>query len=103
MREAETAERVLVIGSGLVGLDAAYGLLERGKKLTVVEMADRILPVQLDAHAAGAYQTAFEKAGVRFVLGRKASEAVCETDGKIHKIILDNGEELPASVRHLPV
>lgn len=98
VREAETAERVLVIGSGLVGLDAAYGLLERGKKLTVVEMADRILPVQLDAHAAGAYQTAFEKAGVRFVLGRKASEAVCETDGKIHKIILDNGEELPCDL-----
>ena len=36
---------------GLVGLDAAYGLIERGKKVTVVEMAEQILPVQLDAHA----------------------------------------------------
>lgn len=96
--EAKDAEHVLVIGSGLVGLDAAYGLLERGKKLTVVEMADRILPVQLDAHAAGAYQAAFEKAGVRFVLGRKASEAVCEADGKIHKVVLDNGTELPCDL-----
>ena len=94
LKEAEHAENVLVIGSGLVGLDAAYGLLERGKKLTVVEMADRILPVQLDAHAARAYQDAFEKAGVRFVLERKASQAVCEPDGKIHKVILDNGDEL---------
>ena len=85
VKEADHAENVLVIGSGLVGLDAAYGLLERGKKLTVVEMADRILPVQLDAHAAGAYQEAFEKAGVRFVLERKASQAVCESDGRIHK------------------
>lgn len=98
VQEAEAAEHVLVIGSGLVGLDAAYGLLERGKKLTIVEMADRILPVQLDAHAAGAYQAAFERAGVRFVLGRKASEAVCEEDGKIHKVILDNGEELPCDL-----
>ncbi|MCI8268507.1 MAG: NAD(P)/FAD-dependent oxidoreductase [Lachnospiraceae bacterium] len=98
VHEAGTAEHVLVIGSGLVGLDAAYGLLKRGKKLTVVEMADRILPVQLDAHAAGAYQAAFKKAGVRFVLGRKASEAICETDGKIHKVILDNGEELPCDL-----
>ncbi|NBH72070.1 NAD(P)/FAD-dependent oxidoreductase [Clostridiaceae bacterium] len=96
--EAKDAEHVLVIGSGLVGLDAAYGLLERGKKLTVVEMADRILPVQLDAHATGAYQAAFEKAGVRFVLGRKASEAVCEADGKIHKVVLDNGTELPCDL-----
>lgn len=94
VKEAEGAREVLVIGSGLVGLDAAYGLLERGKKLTVVEMADQILPVQLDAHGAAAYQELFEKAGVRFVLGRKASEAVCGTDGRIRKVTLDNGEEL---------
>ncbi len=94
VKEAEGAREILVIGSGLVGLDAAYGLLERGGKLTVVEMADQILPVQLDAHGAAAYQELFEKAGVRFVLGRKASEAVCEADGKIHKVTLDNGEEL---------
>ncbi len=98
VKEAETAKRVLVIGSGLVGLDAAYGLIERGKKLTVVEMADRILPVQLDAHAAKAYEDLFEKAGVRFVLERKASEAVCQPDGKIHKVILDNGEEIPCDL-----
>lgn len=94
VKEAEGAEEVLVIGSGLVGLDAAYGLLERGKKLTIVEMVEQILPVQLDAHGAAAYQELFEKAGVRFVLGRRASEAVCEEDGRIHKVKLDNGEEL---------
>lgn len=94
VKEADQAENVLLIGSGLVGLDAAYGLLEMGKKLTVVEMADRILPVQLDAHAASFYQQAFEKAGVRFVLERRASEAVCESDGRIHKVILDNGDEI---------
>lgn len=94
VKEAENAEQVLVIGSGLVGLDAAYGLLELGKKITIVEMVEQILPVQLDAHGADAYQKLFENAGVRFVLGRKASEAVCEADGKIHKVTLDNGEEL---------
>ncbi len=94
VKEAAGAEHVLVIGSGLVGLDGAYGLLELGKTITVVEMADRILPIQLDAHAAKEYQRRFEKAGVRFVLGRRASEAVCEKDGKIHKVILDNGEEI---------
>ncbi len=98
VKEAETAQNVLVIGSGLVGLDAAYGLLELGKKLTVVEMADRILPVQLDARAARAYQDRFENAGVRFVLERKASQAVCEPDGRIHKVILDNGEEIPCDL-----
>lgn len=94
VKEAEGAKEVLVIGSGLVGLDAAYGLLERGKKVTIVEMAPQILPVQLDAHAAQAYQKLFENAGVRFILDRKASEAVCESDGRIHKVTLDNGEEI---------
>lgn len=92
--KAKTAKEVLVIGSGLVGLDAAYGLLERGTKLTVVEMADQILPVQLDAHGAKAYEERFSRAGVRFVLGRKASQAVCGPDGKIRQVILDNGDEL---------
>lgn len=98
VKEADQAQNVLIIGSGLVGLDAAYGLLERGKKITIVEMVDRILPVQLDKHAANAYQKLFENAGVRFVLGRKASEAVCEADGKIHKVTLDNGEEIPCDL-----
>lgn len=63
--EAKEAKKVLVIGSGLVGLDAAYGLLELGKEITVVEMAEQILPVQLDANGAKAYQERFEQAGMR--------------------------------------
>lgn len=92
--EAKEAKKVLVIGSGLVGLDAAYGLLELGKEITVVEMADQILPVQLDANGAKAYQERFEQAGVRFVLGRKASQALCREDGRIHEVTLDNGESI---------
>ncbi|MCI6467942.1 MAG: FAD-dependent oxidoreductase [Faecalicatena sp.] len=93
VKEAEQAENVLIIGSGLVGLDAAYGLLERGKKITIVEMAPQILPVQLDAHGAKSYQRLFERAGVRFLLGRKACQAQCGADGKIHEVILDSGEK----------
>lgn len=93
VKEAESADNVLIIGSGLVGLDAAYGLLERGKKITIVEMASQILPVQLDTHAAQSYQTLFENAGVRFLLGRRACEAQCREDGKIHEVVLDNGEK----------
>ena len=96
--EAKEAKKVLVIGSGLVGLDAAYGLLELGKEITVVEMAEQILPVQLDANGAKAYQERFEQAGVRFVLGRKASQALCREDGRIHEVTLDNGESIPCDM-----
>ena len=51
--------RAVIIGSGLVGMDAAYALMERGISPVIVEMADRILPLQLDAKAASEYQRLF--------------------------------------------
>src|SRR5699024_9422299 len=68
---AEKAENIVIIGSGLVGLDAAYGLMETGKKVFIVEMAGQILPVQLDKTGAAEYQKRFEDAGAVFYLGRK--------------------------------
>ena len=56
---AESAEQIVIIGSGLVGLDAAYGLMETGKKVSIVEMADQILPIQLDKTGALEYQKRF--------------------------------------------
>ena len=90
----KNSKHILVIGSGLVGLDAAYGLLERGKKITVVEMAPQILPVQLDENAAKAYQDRFEKAGAEFRLGSRVQETVCGADGNICEVVLDSGEHI---------
>ena len=56
---SEKANKILVVGSGLVGMDAAYAFLEQGKDVTVLEMADRILPKQLDETAGKAYQKLF--------------------------------------------
>ena len=95
---AKDAENIVIIGSGLVGLDAAYGLMETGKKVSIVEMADQILPVQLDKTAASEYQKRFEEAGARFYLGRKAADTVMEEDKIIREIILDNGEKLPCDL-----
>lgn len=64
------------------------------EKVTVVEMAEQILPVQLDAHAAKTYQELFEQAGVQFYLGCKAEGAVCEADGMIRAVTLDTGKQL---------
>ncbi len=88
----------MIIGSGLVGLDAAYGLLESGKKVTVVEMADQILPIQLDANGAMAYQKRFEEAGCRFLLDRRAEKAPMNDQGKIEQVILDNGQSIACGV-----
>lgn len=91
---AAKSEKVVIIGSGLVGLDAAYGLLEQGKKITIVEMAERILPIQLDERGAAEYQKRFEKAGCRFCLGRRGADTVANEKGEITHVVLDNGEKL---------
>ncbi len=72
------ADHVFIVGSGLVGLDVAYALLERGIKVTIAEMADRILPLQTDAVSARAYQELFEEARAVFKLGIGASDSVID-------------------------
>ena len=95
---AESAGQIVIIGSGLVGLDAAYGLMETGKKVSIVEMADQILHIQLDKTGALEYQKRFEAAGASFYLGRKAAETKMDENGRITEVILDNGESLPCDM-----
>ena len=71
---ADASEHILVVGSGLVGMDAAYAFLEQDKKVTVVEMADRILPIQLNETAGKPYRKLFEEHGCNFIVGKKASD-----------------------------
>ncbi|WP_148412102.1 NAD(P)/FAD-dependent oxidoreductase [Murimonas intestini] len=93
--EEKNAKNVFIVGSGLVGLDVAYALLEQGVKVTIAEMADRILPLQTDATSAGAYQELFEKAGASFRLGIGASDSKVNDKNEITHVILANGEEIP--------
>ncbi|RDY32371.1 NAD(P)/FAD-dependent oxidoreductase [Lachnotalea glycerini] len=89
-----SANRILIVGSGLVGMDAAYAFLEMHKNVTIIEMADRILPTQLDATAGKAYQKLFEQHGCKFILGKKASETIQNKDGNIEAVILDDGTKI---------
>jgi len=95
VKNVATGANVIVIGSGLVGMDAAYGLLQNRINVTVLEMADHILPLQLDNTAAEAYQRLFEEHGCKFVLGEKATNTETDSNGEIHSILLENGTKLP--------
>lgn len=88
---AEKAQRILVVGSGLVGMDAAYAFLEQGKDVTVLEMADRILPKQLDETAGKTYQNLFEQHGCKFILGRKTVLSTMPETDEITSVMLDDG------------
>lgn len=92
---AKAGSRCVIIGSGLVGLDAASALARRKVKVTLVEMADRLSPLQLDQRAAQAYRTLFEEQGCRFRFSAKAAGAKTDEKGNLTAVLLEGGEELP--------
>lgn len=91
-------KNVFIVGSGLVGLDAASALAHRGAKVTIAEMADRVMPLQTDAYAASIYQQAFENAGCSFKLGVSANDSIVDKDGNIIAVQLSNGERIPCDM-----
>ncbi len=66
----------VVIGAGLLGLEAANGLKLRGMDVTVVHLADWIMERQLDQTAADLLQTSLEAKGLKFLLGKQTGELV---------------------------
>ena len=71
--------RVLIMGAGLIGLKCAEGILNKVKSLTVVDLADHILPSILDNDGSAIVQNHLENLGVSFILG----DAVAQFDGNI--------------------
>jgi len=95
---AMQASGAVVIGAGLVGLDAAYSLLDMGKQVTIVEMQPQLIPLSLDEKSAGAYQDRFEAAGCKFRFGSKVVGTAEDADGNLTEIHLDDGSVLPCDL-----
>ena len=89
-------EDVVLIGGGLLGLEAGNALRKLGKKVTVVEFFPRLLPRQLDLDGAKRLQDTMEKMGFSFRLGAKTSEIIGED--KVTGVMLEGGEQLPAGM-----
>jgi nitrite reductase (NADH) large subunit len=70
---ARDARRVVVVGGGLLGLEAARGLLEHGLDVLVVHRASRLMNLQLDAEAAAMLRQNVEELGIRVRLEASAS------------------------------
>lgn len=98
MERAKTAEHIVIMGAGLVGIDAVSGLLHLGKSLTLVEMRDRMLSIQLDHRAARTYEAAFEAHGVKQLYSVGASALNLNKHDEITSITLNNGESIPCDL-----
>jgi nitrite reductase [NAD(P)H] large subunit len=61
---AAKGKKVAVIGGGLLGLEAAYGLAKAGAQVSVIHLMDRLMERQLDAHAASMLKRSLEQRGI---------------------------------------
>jgi nitrite reductase (NADH) large subunit len=87
----------IVIGGGLLGLEAAYGLARRGMNATVVHLMDVLMERQLDASAGHLLAEALKARGVGAILGAQ-SEAILGADGKVTGLRLKDGRVLPCDL-----
>ncbi|MEH3148073.1 MAG: FAD-dependent oxidoreductase [Methylobacterium frigidaeris] len=95
-RAAVTGARAIVIGGGLLGLEAAVGLARLGVDTTLLHVMDRLMERQLDHDAAALVKAAMEARGVRVLL--KADTAAVEGDGRVEALCLADGTVLPADL-----
>lgn len=89
-------KRAVVIGGGLLGLEAAYGLAKAGAEVTVVHLMDRLMERQLDARGGAMLKAALEARGIEVLL--EAESAAIEGQDKVEGLRLSDGRVLPADL-----
>ena len=86
----------VVIGGGLLGLEAAHGLTLRGMKVTVLHIMPTLMERQLDEAAGWLLKSALEGRGQTILTGADTAEIY--GDGKVEGVRLKDGREIPASL-----
>ncbi len=97
---AATAQykKAVVIGGGLLGLEAANGLKLRGMDVTVVHLAEWLMERQLDRTASGLLQTSLEKKGLQFRLATQTAELVAGESGRVAAVRFRDGSTVSAEL-----
>jgi nitrite reductase (NADH) large subunit len=90
--------RAVVIGGGLLGLEAANGLAARGMEVTVVHLMPWLMERQLDRTAAQMLQRSLERRGISFLLETKTAEIVAGESGRACAVRFADGSSIPADL-----
>ncbi len=91
-------KNAVVIGGGLLGLEAANGLKARGMDVTVVHLAPWLLERQLDEPAARLLQGNLEAKGLKFLLQKQTAELVKSESGRVCAVKFRDGGIIPADL-----
>jgi nitrite reductase (NADH) large subunit len=99
MIEAASRYRhAVVIGGGLLGLEAANGLKLRGMDVTVIHLAEWLLERQLDQTAGRMLQKSLEDRGLKFLLGKQTEMLIAGESGRVAAVRLKDGLQIPAEL-----
>ena len=96
LHAARNHRHAVVIGGGLLGLEAANGLMRQGMDVTVVHLADTLMERQLDKPAAELLKGALERKGLRFLLN--AQTAGILGDERVTGVLFKDGTRIPADL-----
>src|SRR6266850_2780959 len=91
---AAQKKRVVVVGGGLLGLEAAYGLSKAGSSVTLLHLMDRLMERQLDGPAAELLKSLVERKGIRILLN--ANTARLHGESRVEGIELADGRRIEA-------
>jgi nitrite reductase (NADH) large subunit len=91
---AAQKKRVVVVGGGLLGLEAAYGLAKAGAPVTLIHLMDRLMERQLDAPAADLLKTLVERKGIKVLLN--ANTARLHGEMRVDGVELTDGRRIDA-------
>ncbi len=109
---AKTHKHAVVIGGGLLGLEAANGLMLRGMQVTVVHIAPWLMERQLDDVAGGLLRKSLEQRGLKFLIGAQTQALIGDADGgksglqdvnatprgRVRAVQFKDGTEVPADL-----
>jgi len=91
-------KHAVVIGGGLLGLEAANGLMKRGMQVSVVHVAPWLMERQLDDVAGKLLQQSLEEHGMKFLIGAQTQELEGNDDGRVKSVRFKDGSEVPADL-----
>ncbi|MEN2384617.1 nitrite reductase large subunit NirB [Comamonas sp. A7-5] len=95
---AKTLRHAVVIGGGLLGLEAANGLMKRGMQVTVVHVGDWLMERQLDDQAGRMLQKSLAERGMQFCMQAQTQELLGDAGGRVRAVRFKDGSEIPAEL-----
>jgi nitrite reductase (NADH) large subunit len=95
---AKKYQHAVVIGGGLLGLEAANGLMLRGMDVTVVHLPGWLMERQLDPVAGKLLQKSLEERGLKFLLEKNTEAILGDEAGQVKAIRFTDGLEIPAQL-----